>query len=108
MSANPTQCLLGQGVPIADLGSIACFVNTLDFDLAVHPSIISAEGLKKAMAISRFGSVFDVAARELLGGLGGAGMRSHQSREHAQIDDVVDDRIVREIETGGFSERIYR
>jgi hypothetical protein len=60
-------------VPIADLGSIACFVDTLDFDLAVHPSTISAEGLKKkAIAISRSGSVFDVAARELLGGLGAA------------------------------------
>ena len=84
MSANPTQCLLGQGVPIADLGSIACFVNRLDFDLAVHPSVISAEGLKKkAIAISRFGSVFDVTAPELLGGSEEQAPRSHQSRKHA-------------------------
>ena len=30
-------------------------------------------------------------------------MRSHQSRAHAQIDDVVDDSIVREIETDSSS-----
>ncbi|MGH7870775.1 MAG: ABC transporter substrate-binding protein [Candidatus Binatia bacterium] len=84
-TAVTAAAILGQDVPIAmaggngvvnaaingaDMVSIACFVNTLDFDLVVHPSIQSAEGLKKkAIAISRFGSVSDVAARELLRGL---------------------------------------
>jgi len=55
----------------ADLLSVACFVNTLDFDLVVHPSIGSPQDLKgKAIGISRFGSVSDVAARELLKALG--------------------------------------
>ena len=77
--------ILGQDVPIAmaggngvanaavngaDLLSVACFVNTIDFDLVVHPSIGSADALNgKAVAISRLGSVSDVAARELLKGL---------------------------------------
>lgn len=85
-TAVTAAAILGQNVPIAmaggngvvnaaingaDMVSVACFVNTLDFDLVVHPSITSAEGLKKkAIAISRFGSVSDVAARELLRGLG--------------------------------------
>ena len=78
--------ILGQDVPIAmaggsgvanaaiqgaDLLSVACFINTIDFDLVVHPSITSADALKgKAIAISRIGSVSDVAARELLKSLG--------------------------------------
>ena len=78
--------ILGQDVPIAmaggsgvanaavqgaDLLSVACFINTIDFDLVVHPSITSANALKgKAIAISRIGSVSDVAARELLKSLG--------------------------------------
>jgi NitT/TauT family transport system substrate-binding protein len=78
--------ILGENVPIAmaggsgvvnaainggDMLSIACFINTLDFDLVVHPSIGTADGLRgKAIAISRIGSVSDVAARELLKGLG--------------------------------------
>ncbi|HEY7557109.1 MAG TPA: ABC transporter substrate-binding protein [Candidatus Binatia bacterium] len=51
----------------ADLVSVACFVNVLDYELVVQPSIKSAEGLKgKDIAISRFGSVTDVAARAFL------------------------------------------
>jgi len=91
--------ILGQDVPIAmaggsgvvnaaiqgaDLVSVACFVNTLDFDLVVHPSITSADGLKeKSIAISRFGSVSDVAARELLKGLG---LRAMDDVNLRQID----------------------
>ena len=96
-------------MPIADLGSIACFVDTLDFDLAVHPSVISAEGLKKkAIAISRSGSVFDVAAPQLLGGSEEQACAATSPASTLTIDDVVDDSIVREIETVGFIERIYR
>jgi len=48
----------------------------------IHP--LSAEGLKKkAIAISRFGSVFDVTAPELLGGSEEQAPRSHQSRKQA-------------------------
>ena len=51
--------------------SAACFINTLDFDLIVQASIKSPEDLRgKSIGISRFGSVSDVAARELLKGLG--------------------------------------
>jgi NitT/TauT family transport system substrate-binding protein len=51
----------------ADLVSVACFVNVLDFDLVVPASIKSAEDLKgKSIGISRFGSVTDVAARAFL------------------------------------------
>lgn len=51
----------------ADLVSVACFVNVLDYELVVHPSIHSAEGLKgKSIGISRFGSVTDVAVRAFL------------------------------------------
>jgi NitT/TauT family transport system substrate-binding protein len=51
----------------ADLVSVACFVNVLDFDLIVPASIKSAEDLKgKSIGISRFGSVTDVAARAFL------------------------------------------
>lgn len=51
----------------ADLVSVACFVNVLDYELVVQPGIKSAEGLKgKSVAISRFGSVTDVAVRAFL------------------------------------------
>src|SRR5215510_1831028 len=47
-----------------DLVSVACFVNVLDYELVVQPSINSAEALKgKSIGISRFGSVTDVAVR---------------------------------------------
>jgi NitT/TauT family transport system substrate-binding protein len=51
----------------ADLVSVACFVNVLDYELVVQASIKSAESLKgKSIGISRFGSVTDVAARAFL------------------------------------------
>ena len=51
----------------ADLVSVACFVNVLDYELVVQPNVKSAEGLKgKSIGISRFGSVTDVAARAFL------------------------------------------
>jgi len=54
----------------ADLISLACFVNVLDYELVVQPAIKSAEGLKgKTIAISRFGSVTDVAAKAFLSAL---------------------------------------
>ena len=55
----------------ADIVSVACFINTLPYELVVLDNIKSAEDLKgKSVGISRFGSVSDVAARELLKGLG--------------------------------------
>ena len=55
----------------ADTVSVACVINVLAYELVVLDSIKSAEDLKgKAIGISRFGSVSDVAARELLNGLG--------------------------------------
>ncbi len=55
----------------ADVVSVACFLNVLAYELVVLDSIRSAEDLKgKSIGISRFGSVSDVAARELLKGLG--------------------------------------
>jgi NitT/TauT family transport system substrate-binding protein len=54
-----------------DLVSVACLVNVLAYELVVLESIKSPEDLKgKSIGISRFGSVSDVAARELLKGLG--------------------------------------
>jgi NitT/TauT family transport system substrate-binding protein len=51
----------------ADLVSVACFVNVLDYELVVQAPITSPEALKgKSIAISRFGSVTDVAARAFL------------------------------------------
>jgi NitT/TauT family transport system substrate-binding protein len=51
----------------ADLVSVACFVNVLDYELVVQASINSAEDLKgKSIGISRFGSVTDAAARAFL------------------------------------------
>lgn len=66
----------GSGVALAavrgaDLVSVACFINALVYELVVHESIRSPEDLKgKAIGISRFGSVSDVAARELLKAVG--------------------------------------
>lgn len=55
----------------ADPVSVACPINVLAYELVVLDSIKTPEDLKgKAIGISRFGSVSDVAARELLKGLG--------------------------------------
>lgn len=55
----------------ADTVSVACPINVLAYELVVLDSIKSPEDLKgKSIGISRFGSVSDVAARELLKGLG--------------------------------------
>ena len=55
----------------ADVVSVGCTINVLAYELVVLDSIKSAEDLKgKSIGISRFGSVSDVAARELLKGLG--------------------------------------
>jgi ABC-type nitrate/sulfonate/bicarbonate transport system substrate-binding protein len=55
----------------ADLVSVACFINSLAYELVVLDSIKSPEDLKgKSIGISRFGSVSDVAARELVKGIG--------------------------------------
>jgi len=59
------------GVRGGELVSVACFVNSLAYELVVLESIKSPEDLKgKSLGISRFGSVSDVAARELLKGIG--------------------------------------
>src|SRR4030095_4158582 len=51
----------------ADTVSVACTINVLAYELVVLDSIKSAEDLKgKSIGISRFGSVSDVAARQLL------------------------------------------
>ena len=55
----------------ADTVSVGCVINILAYELVVLDTIKSAEDLKgKSIGISRFGSVSDVAARELLKGLG--------------------------------------
>ena len=55
----------------ADTVCVACTINVLAYELVVLDSVKSAEDLKgKSIGISRFGSVSDVAARELLKGLG--------------------------------------
>jgi NitT/TauT family transport system substrate-binding protein len=55
----------------ADVVSAGCFINVLAYELVVLDSVKSAEDLKgKSIGISRFGSASDVAARELLKGLG--------------------------------------
>lgn len=55
----------------ADTVSVGCMINVLAYELVVLDSIKSPEDLKgKSIGISRFGSVSDVAARELLKGLG--------------------------------------
>ncbi|MGH7929275.1 MAG: ABC transporter substrate-binding protein, partial [Candidatus Binatia bacterium] len=59
------------GVRGGELVSVACFVNSLAYELVVLESIKTPEDLKgKSIGISRFGSVSDVAARELLKGIG--------------------------------------
>lgn len=55
----------------ADLVLVACYVNSLPYELVVHESVKSAEDLKgKSVGISRLGSASDVAARALIRGLG--------------------------------------
>src|SRR5437667_2790787 len=55
----------------ADLVLIACYVNSLPYELVVHESVKSAEDLKgKSISISRLGSASDMAARALIRGLG--------------------------------------
>ena len=55
----------------ADTVSVGCMINVLAYELVVLDSIKTPEDLKgKSIGISRFGSVSDVAARELLKGLG--------------------------------------
>ena len=55
----------------ADAVSAGCVINILAYELVVLDSIKTAEDLRgKSIGISRFGSVSDVAARELLKGLG--------------------------------------
>src|SRR5437867_1575879 len=55
----------------ADTVSVGCAINILAYELVVLDSIKSPEDLKgKSIGISRFGSVSDVAVRELIKGLG--------------------------------------
>jgi NitT/TauT family transport system substrate-binding protein len=55
----------------ADLVLVACYLNSLPYELVVNESVKSAEDLKgKSIGISRVGSASDVAARALIRGLG--------------------------------------
>jgi NitT/TauT family transport system substrate-binding protein len=55
----------------ADLVIVACYLNSLPYELVVNESVKSAEDLKgKNIGISRIGSASDVAARALIRGLG--------------------------------------
>ena len=55
----------------ADLVLVACYLNSLPYELVVHDTVKSAEDLKgKNIGISRIGSAADVAARALIRGLG--------------------------------------
>jgi NitT/TauT family transport system substrate-binding protein len=55
----------------ADLVMVACYLNSLPYELVVNENIKSAEDLKgKSIGISRVGSASDVAARALIRGLG--------------------------------------
>src|SRR5438093_12493607 len=55
----------------ADLVLVACYLNSLPYELVVGESVKSAEDLKgKTVGISRLGSASDVAARALIRGLG--------------------------------------
>jgi NitT/TauT family transport system substrate-binding protein len=55
----------------ADVVLVACYLNSLPYELVVQESIKSAEDLKgKTIGISRLGSASDVAARALIKGLG--------------------------------------
>lgn len=59
--------VINSAVAGADLVSVACFVNALDYELVVQVPIDSAEKLRgMSVGISRFGSVTDVAARAFL------------------------------------------
>jgi ABC-type nitrate/sulfonate/bicarbonate transport system substrate-binding protein len=53
----------------ADLVLVACYLNSLPYELVVNESVKSAEDLKgKSIGISRIGSASDVAARALIQG----------------------------------------
>jgi len=55
----------------ANLVTVACYINTLPYELVVHESVKSAEDLKgKSIGISRVGSASDTAAHVLVKGLG--------------------------------------
>ncbi len=55
----------------ADLLMVACYLNSLPYELVVSENVKSAEDLKgKSIGISRVGSASDVAARALIRGLG--------------------------------------
>lgn len=55
----------------ADLVMVACYLNSLPYELVVNETIKSPEDLKgKSIGISRVGSASDVAARALIRGLG--------------------------------------
>ena len=55
----------------AQTAIVACYLNSLPYELVVNETIKSAEELKgKSIGISRLGSASDVAARALLRGLG--------------------------------------
>ena len=55
----------------ADLVMVACYLNSLPYELVVSEGVKSAEDLKgKSIGISRVGSASDVAARALIRGLG--------------------------------------
>jgi NitT/TauT family transport system substrate-binding protein len=66
----------GGGVASANVGGanlvmVACYLNTLPYELVVNDSVKSAEDLRgKSVGISRVGSASDVAARALIKGLG--------------------------------------
>lgn len=55
----------------ADLVMVACYLNSLPYELVVNENVKAAEDLKgKSLGISRIGSASDVAARALVKGLG--------------------------------------
>jgi NitT/TauT family transport system substrate-binding protein len=55
----------------ADLLMVACYLNSLPYELIVNENVKSAEDMKgKSIGISRVGSASDVAARALIRGLG--------------------------------------
>lgn len=55
----------------ADLVMVACYLNSLPYELVVNENVKSAEDLKgKSIGISRVGSASDVAARALIRGVG--------------------------------------
>lgn len=55
----------------ANLVTVACYINTLPYELVVHESVKSAEDLRgKSIGISRVGSASDTAAHVLVKGLG--------------------------------------